>query len=69
MLNNPVVESAFLSILFVHDEGKTNSNAPKNETANKTSNKKNTILNMAFVDKSFNALAPKIPVISKPMAK
>ena len=69
MLMIPVVESAFVSSLFVHEAGNTNSNAPKKETANKTSKRKNMILNIAFVDKSFNALAPKIPVISKPNTK
>jgi len=63
ILNTPVVESALLSNLLVHDAGNTSSKAPKKETANTTNSKKNRILKIAFVDKSFNALAPKIPVI------
>ena len=48
---------------------RVSSKAPKKETANTTSNKKNRILKIAFVDKSFNALAPKMPVINKPITK
>ena len=69
MLNIPVVESALLSSLFVHEEGNTISNAPKKEMANITSNRKNNILNIAFVERSFSALAPKIPVISNPIIR
>ena len=69
ILNIPVVESALLSSFVVHEAGRTISNAPKNEMANTTSNRKNIILNIAFVDKSFSALAPKIPVISNPITR
>ncbi len=69
ILNIPVVESALLSNLLVHDAGNTSSKAPKKETANTTNSKKNRILKIAFVDKSFNALAPKMPVINKPITK
>ena len=69
MLIIPVVESALLSSLLVHDEGNTSSKAPKKETANKTNNKKKIILKMALVDKSFKALAPNKPVISKPITR
>ena len=55
--------------MLVHDAGNTSSKAPKKETANTTNSKKNRILKIAFVDKSFNALAPKIPVINKPITK
>ena len=65
----PVVESALLSNLLVHDAGNTSSKAPKKETANKTNNRKKIILKMAFVDKSFKALAPNKPVISKPITR
>ena len=68
MLRMPDVVSALLSMRFVHDEGSTNSNAPKNDTANSTNNAKKMMLNTAFVDKSFSALAPKSPVMSSPMA-
>ena len=69
ILKIPVVESALLSSLFVHEAGNTISNAPKKEIAKTTSNRKNIILKIAFVDKSFNALAPKIPVISNPIIR
>ena len=65
----PVVESALLSNLLVHDAGNTSSKAPKKETANKTSNRKKIILKMAFVDKSFKALAPNKPVINNPITR
>lgn len=44
----PVVESAFVSSLFVQEEGNTISNAPKKEMAKTTNNKKNMILKIAF---------------------
>ena len=69
ILNIPVVESALLSSLVVHEAGNTISNAPKNEIANTTSSRKNMILKIAFVDKSFSALAPNIPVISNPITR
>ena len=65
----PVVESAFESNLFVQEEGNTISNAPKKEMAKTTNNRKNMMLKIAFVDKSFNALAPNIPVISNPITR
>ncbi|MDA6254631.1 hypothetical protein OSK51_28340, partial [Escherichia coli] len=65
----PVVESAFVSSLFVQEEGNTISNAPKKEMAKTTNNKKNMILKIAFVDRSFSALAPNIPVISNPITR
>ena len=66
MLSIPVAESALASILFVHDAGNTKSNAPKNDIAKNTNRAKNKILNTALVDKSFNALAPNIPVMVSP---
>ena len=69
ILNIPVVESALLSSLVVQEAGNTISNAPKNEMANTTSSRKNIILKIAFVDRSFKALAPKIPVISNPITR
>ena len=68
MLKMPDVVSALLSMRFVHDAGSTSSNAPKNDTANSTSSAKKRMLNTAFVDRSFSALAPKIPVMSSPIA-
>ena len=65
----PVVASALLSNLLVHEAGKTSSNAPKKETAKMTNKRKKMMLKMAFVDRSFKALAPKMPVISKPMTR
>ena len=64
----PVVESAFVSSLFVQEEV-YHSNAPKKEMAKTTNNKKNMILKIAFVDRSFSALAPNIPVISNPITR
>ena len=68
MLRMPDVESALLSMRFVHEAGSTSSNAPKNDTANSTSSAKKRMLNTAFVDKSFSALAPNTPVMSSPIA-
>lgn len=66
ILNNPLVESALLSSLVVQDAGSVSSKAPKKEMANTTKRAKNRILNTALVAKLFNALAPKMAVISKP---
>ena len=67
MLINPAVESAFASSFVVHEAGNVISNAPKNEIAKTTNNAKNNRLKMAFVDKLFSALAPKIRVIKIPI--
>ena len=69
MLSTPVVESALLSNLLVQEAGKTSSKAPRKETANSTNSKKKMMLKTAFVERSFKALAPKIPVISNPITK
>ena len=69
ILMMPVVESAFVSNLLVQEEGNTISKAPKNEMANTTNNKKKMILKIAFVERSFSALAPNIPVINNPITK
>lgn len=45
------------------------SNAPKNDTANRTNNAKKNRLKNAFVAKLFSALAPNSKVMSKPSAK
>lgn len=66
ILNNPLVESALLSSLVVQDAGSVSSKAPKKEMANTTKRAKNRILNTALVAKLFNALAPKMAVISNP---
>jgi hypothetical protein len=66
ILRKPAVESAFESNLVDHEEGNVISNAPKNETAKRTSNPKKIKLKMALVDKLFKALAPKISVIRIP---
>jgi hypothetical protein len=42
------------------------SKAPKNETANTTSNTKKSKLNQTFVDSAFNAEGPKIVVTIVP---
>ena len=66
ILSSSLVLSALLSTFVLQDEGSVISNAPKNEAAKITSIRKNSILNMAFVDKAFNALAPKISVTASP---
>lgn len=65
----PVVESAFVSSLFVQEEGNTISNAPKKEMAKTTNNKKNMILKIAFVDRSFSALAPEYTRNQQPLTR
>ena len=49
MLNTPVVESALLSNLLVHEAGKTNSKAPRKETANNTNSKKKMMLKKTYL--------------------
>ena len=66
MLNKPVVDSALLSTALLHEEGSVISNAPKKLAANTNSIRKKKILKTALVDKAFKALAPNIPVITKP---
>src|SRR5690554_4770351 len=58
--------SAFLSTLLMNELGSVISNAPKNEMANITSNKKKPTLNQTLVDIAFRASAPKITVTPKP---
>ena len=58
--------SALESALFTQEFGILISNAPKNETAKTTKIKKNTILNVGFVDISFNAFAPNVAVTTVP---
>ena len=55
-----------LSALFTHDDGKTNSNAPKNDNAKTTNNKKKKKLKTPFVESEFKASEPKITVINNP---
>ena len=66
ILSKPVVASALASILLVHDEGRTSSNAPKKEHAKSTSSRKKRILNSAFVARLLRAEAPKRVVTSRP---
>ena len=66
ILNKPLVASALLSTALLHLEGSVSSKAPKKEAANTTSIKQKRILNTAFVESAFNALAPKINVMAKP---
>src|SRR5690606_9419426 len=58
--------SACLSTLFAHEFGNMISNAPKNEDAKTTSITKKIMLNHIFVDRAFNASAPKILVTINP---
>ena len=66
MLRRPVVFSAVLSILLLHDEGSAISNAPKNDMANTTSSRKKIMLQTALVERALRALAPKMSVMSRP---
>ena len=69
MLNKPVVRSAVESILLLHDEGSWILNAPKNDTANTTSNRKKMMLHTALVDNALRALAPNRAEIIRPRAR
>ena len=66
MLSKPLVASALLSTAVLHLEGNVISNAPKKEAANTTSIRQKRILNTAFVESAFSALAPKTSVIASP---
>lgn len=66
ILSKPLVASALLSTALLHLEGSVSSKAPKKEAANTTSIRQKRILNTAFVESAFNALAPKINVMAKP---
>ena len=66
ILSKPLVASALLSTTVLHLEGNVISNAPKKEAANTTSIKQKRILNTAFVESAFSALAPKISVMASP---
>ncbi len=66
MLIKPVVRSALLSTPLLHFEGSFMSNAPKNEIANTSNNRKNARLNTAFVARSLSLLAPNIIVMARP---
>src|SRR5690606_13224408 len=65
-INPPL--SAPLSDLFNHIEGKVISQAPKKEIAKTTNNIKKAILTQGFVARAFRAPAPKIAVITSPIA-
>src|SRR5690606_25494976 len=56
------------SILLTKLLGNVISNVPKKEAANTTSSRKNRKLNIPFVDKAFEASAPKKMVINMPNA-
>ena len=66
ILSKPPVASALLSTALLYLEGSVSSKAPKKEAANTTSIRQKRILNTAFVESAFNALAPKINVMAKP---
>lgn len=59
MLNKPVVDSALLSTALLHEEGNVISKAPKKLAANTSNIRQKKMLNTAFVDRAFRALAPK----------
>jgi hypothetical protein len=58
--------SLCLSILFTNDDGRTISNAPKNEAAKIINNAKIIKLNIALVESVFNAPAPNTNEIPSP---
>src|SRR5690606_38332305 len=58
--------SEYLSTIMRKDLSRVISNAPKNEMAKNTSNKKKPTLNQTLVNIAFSASAPKITVIPKP---
>ena len=62
----PVVFSDFASILFDHEEGRVNSNAPKKDAAKSTSSRQKKMLTMALVASAFKALAPNNKVTANP---
>ena len=62
----PVVFSDFASILFDHEEGRVNSNAPKKDAAKSTSSRQKKMLTMALVASAFKAMAPNNKVTAKP---
>ena len=66
---SPLVLLALLSTLFVHEEGKVSSNQPKKLSANTTSSRQKKMLKMAFVERAFRALAPKMAVMARPSAR
>src|SRR5690554_1823902 len=65
-LIKPVVLSTLLSILLVHEAGRTISNAPMKEKAKTMSSAKNMRLNTGLVAMLLSALAPKIAVMISP---
>ena len=69
ILTNPVVFSAFRSILVLHDEGRVISKTPKKDMAKTTKSTKKKRLKNALVERLFNALAPKSSVITMPNNK
>ena len=68
ILSRPDDVEALALILLVQEEGSVISKAPKKLIEKTTNRRKRKILNIALVDSSFSALAPKIPVTSSPRA-
>ena len=66
ILSIPLVVLALLSMALDQEEGNVISNAPKKETANKTSNAKKKRLKKALVERLLSALAPNTNVIRMP---
>ena len=60
--------AALRSVPVLHPEGSVISNSPKKDNANATNIRKKSMLTMAFVERAFRALAPKMRVISNPSA-
>ena len=68
MESRPVVFSALPSTAAPQEEGNVISKPPKKLAAKTTSIRKKKMLNMAFVDRSLSAFAPKMEVIIRPRA-
>ena len=64
---NPPLDSA-ATLLFVHEDGNCNSNAPKKEAPNIINNRKKPILKYTLVAILFNASAPNIEETPTPKA-
>ena len=65
----PVVFEALVSTLFAQLSGSLISNHPKKLTANTTSSRNRMILKMAFVERAFSVLGPKMAVTPMPRTR
>ena len=65
----PVVFEALVSTLFAQLSGSLISNHPKKLTANTTSKRNRMILKIAFVERAFRVLGPKMAVTPMPRTR